>query len=194
MSHLLFLKEFVRDPVTLGAVAPSGPSLARLTVAAANIAPGEVVVELGAGTGPMTAELARAHPDNPLLCLEPKPELAAALQEAFPSVRVAEEYVQKLPELCADWGHERVDKVVSSLPWAIWPPALQAECFDAILQCLAPEGRMVTFQYVHSQVLPAARRFRGVLDERFGRVSKTPIAWANLPPAFVFVCEEPLTS
>ena len=32
MSSLVFLREFVRDPVCLGAVAPSGPSLARLTV------------------------------------------------------------------------------------------------------------------------------------------------------------------
>ena len=90
-----------------------------------------------------------------------------------------------------DWGYDGVDKVVSSLPWAIWPPVLQAECFDAIAQVLHPNGRMVTFQYVHSQVLPAARRFRAVLDERFGRVEKTKIAWANLPPAFVLVCEEP---
>jgi len=190
-GRLLFLREFVRDPVSLGAVAPSGPNLARLTVGAAAIAPGEVVVELGGGTGPMTAEIVSAHPDNPLLCLEPNRELAESLAARFPTVHVAEKVVQELPALCNAWGHPRVHKVVSSLPWAIWPPALQAQCFDAILECLAPEGRMVTFQYVHSQVLPAARRFRGVLDERFGSVQKTRIVWVNLPPAFVFVCEEP---
>ncbi len=191
MSSLVFLREFVRDPVCLGAVAPSGPSLARLTVASAEIGPGQVVVELGAGTGPMTREIAARHPDNPFLALEPKPALAAALRERFPQVRVEERTLQELPELLEAWGQPAVDRFVSSLPWAIWPEALQRECFDVILRTLRPDGRMVTFQYVHSQVLPAARRFRDALGERFASVRKTRVAWANLPPAFVFVCDGP---
>ena len=99
MSTLTFLTEFIRDPVTLGAVAPSGPSLARLIVESADIQPGHVVVELGAGTGPMTAQLKALHPDNPLLSLEPKAALAKALRARFPDVAVREDYVQKLPEL-----------------------------------------------------------------------------------------------
>ncbi len=191
---MVFLREFVRDPVCLGAVAPSGPSLARLTVEAAGIEPGHVVVELGAGTGPMTAEVVRNHPDNPFLSIEPKPALAAALRERFPGVRVEEKYLQDLPELLADWGQTGVDRFVSSLPWAIWSDELQAECFDTILKTIRPDGRMVTFQYVHSQVLPAAKKFRGTLEQRFGSVQKTRIAWANLPPAFVFVCDQPKVS
>ena len=189
MSTLTFLTEFIRDPVTLGAVAPSGPSLARLIVESADIQPGHVVVELGAGTGPMTAQLVALHPDNPLLSLEPKASLAKALRARFPDVEVREDYVQKLPELLEAWGHPKADRVVSSLPWAIWSPELQGECFQAILDTLAPGGKMVTFQYVHSQVLPAARRLRAALDDRFDSVTKTRIAWANVPPAFVFVCE-----
>lgn len=192
MSSLVFLREFVRDPVCLGAVAPSGPSLARLTVESAGIEPGQVVVELGAGTGPMTAEIVRMHPDNPFMSLEPKPALAAALRERFPDVRVEERYLQDLPELLADWGHDKVDRFVSSLPWAIWSDELQGECFDAIANTIQPDGKMVTFQYVHSQVLPAAKKFRATLETRFGKVSKTRVAWVNLPPAFVFVCEDPI--
>lgn len=191
MSALVFLREFVRDPVCLGAVAPSGPSLARLTVEAAGIEPGHVVVELGAGTGPMTAEVVRSHADNPFVCLEPKPALAQALRERFPQVRVEEKYLQDLPAILEDWGHPKVDRFVSSLPWAIWDDALQGECFDAILSTIQPDGRMVTFQYVHSQVLPAAQKFRKTLEGRFESVSKTRVAWANLPPAFVFVCDGP---
>lgn len=193
MSSLVFLREFVRDPVTLGAVAPSSPSLARLMVDAAAIGPGHVVVELGAGTGPMTAELVRRHPDHALMCLEPVGVLAAALRERFPDVRVEERYLQDLPELLAAWGHPRVDRFVSSLPWAIWTPEVQDACFAAILGSIQPDGRLVTFQYLHSTVLPAARRFRATLDRHFGAVSTTRVAWANLPPAFVFVCDQPRT-
>ena len=193
-GHLLFLREFVRDPVCLGAVAPSSPNLARLTVAAAGIGPKHVVVELGAGTGPMTAAVVQSHPDNPFMSLEPNATMARALAERFPSVEVAEDYVQHLPDLLDAWGHPTVDRVISSLPWAIWPSKLQNECFDAICQRLSANGRMVTFQYVHSQMLPAAKRFRGSLEDRFKVVHKTRVVWANVPPAFVFVCEGPVVS
>lgn len=191
MSALTFAREFVRDPVTLGAIAPSGPSLARLTVEAAAIEPGHVVVELGAGTGPMTREVVARHAENPFLALEPNAELARLLRQAHPSVQVEERFAEHLPDILSEWGHPMAHRVVSSLPWAIWPDDLQQRTFDGILRALHPEGRMVTFSYVHAQVLPAARRLRDALAARFERVEKTPIAWLNLPPAFVFVCDKP---
>jgi phosphatidylethanolamine/phosphatidyl-N-methylethanolamine N-methyltransferase len=191
MSAWAFLREFARDPRSLGAVAPSGPALARLEVAAAEIADGEPVVEIGAGTGPMTAELVHAHPTSPLLAIEPNPTLVAALRARFPDVRVEQAVAQDLPSLCAAWGHPRVRRVVSGLPWAIWPDRLQSDILDGVLSVLSPDGRMVSFQYVHSQYLPAAVRFHKVLEQRFTRVTRTGIAWANVPPAFVLVCDGP---
>jgi len=185
------MREFIRDPVCLGAVAPSGRELASLTVDSADIQPGHVVVELGAGTGPMTAQIVRCHPDNPFLALEPKSALASALRERFPDVKVDERYCQRLPEICGEWGHARVDRIVSSLPWAIWAPEVQEAAFDGILRVMNPGGRMVTFTYAHSQMLPAAMRFKRTLEARFSSVRKTRIAWANIPPALVYVCDQP---
>lgn len=185
----VFLKEFLSDPVTIGAVAPSGVQLAAQMVRSADIQPGHVVAELGAGTGPMTAELLKHHPDNPLLVLEPKPELAAKLRDRFPSAEVVEAFAQHLPKLTADWGHTPVDRVVSSLPWAIWSQEMQDEILQGVLEAMAPDGRMVTFTYWHAQPLPAARRFRAFLETHFRKVERSPVAWLNLPPAFVFVCD-----
>lgn len=187
---LRFAAEFVRDPVGVGAIAASGPALARLEVDAADIAPDHAVVELGAGDGPMTAEIVR-RPHGPFVSLEPNAALAATLRARFPEVRIEERYAQDLPAILADMGVERVDRVVSSLPWAIWGEALQQEVFDAITAVMAPDARMVTFSYVHAKPLPAARRFRQALEARFASVTTTPIAWWNLPPAFVFVCDRP---
>jgi phospholipid N-methyltransferase len=185
----VFLRQFLSDPVTIGAIAPSGAQLAARMVDSAAIAPGHVVAELGAGTGPMTEELLRRHPDNPLVVLEPMAELAATLRARFPAAHVVEAFAQDLPTICADWGHHPVDRVVSSLPWAIWSQELQTEILTGVLDAMAPDGRMVTFTYWHAQPLPAARRFKQFLEEHFQTVTRSGIAWRNLPPAFVFVCD-----
>lgn len=189
MSVRLFLRSFLKDPVTIGAVAPSGKQLARQMVDAAAIEPGHVIAELGAGTGPMTAELLARHPTNPLVVLEPQAELAGALRDAYPTAHVVERFAQDLPAITKAWGHTPVDRVVSSLPWAIWKEELQEEILDGVLQAMAPDGRFVTFTYWHAQPLPAARRFKRFLERRFRHVERTRVAWINVPPAFVFVCD-----
>ncbi len=190
MSNLLFLREFTRSPKRIGSIMPSSGQLARRMVRAADIRSGHTVVELGAGTGPITRAIRAAHPDVDLLLLEPAAELAAVLRATWPDVRVEERLAQDLPEIVASWGHPRVDRVVSGLPWTMWSEDVIAAGLDAVVTSLAPGGRMVTFSYVHSQLLmPGARRFRRLLDARFDKVSRTEVQWLNLPPALVFVCD-----
>jgi phosphatidylethanolamine/phosphatidyl-N-methylethanolamine N-methyltransferase len=189
VSTRTFLKQFLTDPVAIGAVAPSGRELARLMVEQADIQPGQVVAEVGAGTGPMTAELLARHPNNPLVVLEPNAELAASLRARFPSARVEERYAQDLPAITREWGHFPVDRVVSSLPWAIWPEELQTTILTGMLEAMAPDARLVTFTYWHAQPLAAAKRFRAFLGKHFRTVERSRVAWANVPPAFVFRCD-----
>jgi phospholipid N-methyltransferase len=184
-----FLRAWARDRKGVGAVAPSSPDLARLLVDAADIRRGDVVVELGAGTGPMTRALVDRHPDTPLLVLEPDPVLAARCRQNVPEADVVEAYAQELPRLLSERGHRSADRMVSSLPFAGWDAALQTAVFDAILDAMAPDGRFVTFTYAVSPLLPAGRRARAQLASRFASVRATPIVWRNLPPAFVYVCD-----
>lgn len=191
MRHdaLSFLGAFLRGPSAVGAIWPSSPALARCIVEAAEIAPHDVVVELGAGTGPFTGEVARRLSGERLLALEPDPTLAARCRARHPDVDVVEAYAQALPSLLAARGHAHADRIVSGLPFAGWPEPLQAAVFDAIVASLRPGGRFVTFTYVQSPWLPAGLRARATLEARFARVGRTPVVWANVPPAFVYVCD-----
>jgi phosphatidylethanolamine/phosphatidyl-N-methylethanolamine N-methyltransferase len=184
-----FWRALMRSPTGVGAVAPSSGALAAQMVRSAGIGPDHVVVELGAGTGPMTRALVDAHPHNKLLVLEPDPGLAAACRERVPEADVVEAFAQDLPALMASRGYARADRVVSSLPFAAWSDELQRAVLDAVLQVMAPDGRMVTFTYVHGPWLPAGRRVKQLLDERFARVSSSPVVWGNVPPAFVYCCD-----
>lgn len=185
------LKRMAQSPARVGALSPSSRFLADSMVRAADLRDRHVVAELGAGTGSITRRIRERAPRAPLLALEPDGDLAGVLREEVPDVDVVERWAQELPEVVSDWGHDRVDRVLSGLPWTLWSQEIQQPVLDAVTQTLRPSGRFVTFTYVPAQVLPGSVWLRRNLLARFGRVRRTPVQWANLPPAFVYVCDEP---
>ena len=191
MDSLVFLRAFLRTPKRIGSVTPSSSVLARLMVDAADIHEGHVVVELGAGTGPFTREIHSRYPDNPFLALEPGAELAAVLRTELPGVAIREGLAQELPQLAREWGYEKVDRVVSGLPWALWSKVLQNDILDNMIRCMNTDAKFVTFTYLHSGVMPAARSFRRELTNRFEVVKTSHVAWRNMPPAYAYICEKP---
>ena len=184
-----FFREFTRSPGKIGSITPSSKFLADEMVEAADIQPGHVVVELGAGTGPVTRRLSQALTKNPFLALEPNPEMAKWVREQVPEATVVEGFAQDLPKLMKEWGHPKADRVISSLPFAGWNESLQEEVMQAILQCMQPDARMVTFSYVHAQVMPGAVRYKKRLHNTFSDVRKSKPILVNVPPAFVYICD-----
>lgn len=184
-----FFREFTRSPGKVGSIAPSSKFLADELIEAADIQPGHVVVELGAGTGPVTRRLSAVINGNPFLAIEPNPEMARWVREQVPEAEVVEGFAQDLPMLLQQWGYPKADRIISSLPFAGWQEAMQDEVMDAVLQSLKPDGRMVTFTYLHSQVLPGALRFKRKLHSAFAQVRKSKPILANVPPAFVYICD-----
>src|SRR5512145_1917528 len=74
-AALVFLKAWLKSPLRVGAIAPSGDRLAR---AMAQVVPRRSalpVVELGGGTGSITAALLRRIPAERLIVVERDPEL-----------------------------------------------------------------------------------------------------------------------
>ena len=80
------LLAMLRNPASTGAVMPSSRTLANAMAGAAVGA--DTVVELGAGTGPVTEALLRRLPGVPLIAVELQPALARRLQARFPTVDV----------------------------------------------------------------------------------------------------------
>lgn len=183
----------LRDPAGVGAVAASGRALARRMVEAASVgAPSApTVIEVGAGTGAFTGEILGQLAPGGFVALEPNPRLAARLRARFPTVDVAEVGVETLSQVLESRGYGPVDVVVSGLPFALWSTPRQRQALSAMAAALRPGGRLVTFGYLQSQLLPAARRFRGELDRTFEGVHVAGVAWWNLPPALVWSAVKP---
>lgn len=176
----------------MGAVLPSSGALADAMVTAAQIVPGHVVLELGAGSGAFTRAIVARSPEARLYLVEPGEELAARLRTSFPDAIVQACRAEDIGEMASDLNMPPIDRVVSGLPWALWSRERQAEILDALLPTLAPHARLVTFHYVHSRMLGAVATTRALLEERFRTVTQSAPVWANVPPAYVHIAEGPV--
>jgi phospholipid N-methyltransferase len=187
MNPIGFAHQFLRAPRQTGALVASGPQLCRLLARTAGVDAAEVILEFGTGTGAVTEEIARQKPDPArLIGIEINPAFAEVAQRRCPEAEIVVRSATQAGEVLAERGLFQCDAVVSGLPWAILPEYLQDELLDAAVQALRPGGRFATFAYVHGLPLPAAKRFSARLAEHFGEVERSPVVWANVPPAIVY--------
>jgi len=184
------LREFVKSPTTIGAVAPSSDELAKAMVAGVDWESARLVVECGPGTGAFTGRIQeRLAPGARFFAIELNPGFASALERRYPGIELHRGCVSELPGLCREAGLP-ADVVVSGLPWAIFAPQDQERLLGAIHSSLRPGGQLATFAYHPASALPAGRRFRSLLERTFSRVEKSATVWRNLPPAFVYRCHK----
>lgn len=181
------LREFLRAPGDIGAVAPSSRRLAAAVTAPVPERGEPVVVELGPGTGAFTQAIQEQLGGRGRhVAVEINPQLAGRLSARYPDVDVHAAEAARLPQLLAEHGHAAADVVVSGLPWASFPGHVQFETLSAVRQVLAPQGAFTTFGYVHARLLAPALRFRRMLHDAFEEVVAGRTVWGNLPPALVY--------
>jgi len=186
---ILFLEQYLLRPGRTGAVLPSSQALAREMVAWLELDRARHVLEFGPGTGAFTkALLPKLHNDCRLILIELNPDFVKVLNRNFPTVKVYNDSVANARAICDREGIDKVDCIVSGLPWAGFPQALQTNCLCAIKNVLRPGGQFVTFAYRGVDLLPRARRFRESLDQCFREVSTSKTVTWNVPPAHVYRC------
>ena len=159
------LQQFLAAPRQTGAIAPSSRHLARaLADCAFQDDPG-VVVEIGAGTGAVTRELAaraRRHGAHFVAV-----ELEEKMARRVPGGRIVQAHAAWLPV-------RKADVVVSGIPFASLRRT-EAKAILAEAARVAPQ--LVLFQY-------STRRF-DLIGEHFARVRPAARVRWNLPPAHV---------
>ncbi|MFD0598192.1 class I SAM-dependent methyltransferase [Catellatospora coxensis] len=152
-----------------------------------------VVVELGPGTGAITAAIQRRlRGQGRHIAVEINPRFAHQLAARHPAVEVVHADATDLPGVLAQRGLSQADVVVSGLPWAAFTASHQRNLLSAVLDVLPPHGAFATFAYVHTRWAPPARRLLRSLQSRFDEVLTGRTVWANLPPALVYHCRRPM--
>lgn len=185
-SALSLMRAFVHEPLKTGSVWPSSRALSRVVADCCDIKPGDLVVELGPGSGSFTRPiLKRLNGQGRFLAVEINPAHVAILRHIWPRCDVIHDSAENLP---SHMNGRRADCIVSGLAWGNMLPRTQERILQAMLKSLALDGQFVAFGYVHAAWFPTSLRFRRRLLECFDRVETTPIVWRNLPPAFVVSC------
>ena len=184
-----FIKNFIRHPTQVGAISPSSPSLVRTMVDWFDWENANAVVEFGPGTGVFTEAIVGClNQQAKFLAIEQSPELANATRTRVPSANVIQDSATNVAALCRAASMDSVDAIVCGLPWAAFSESLTDEIMEAMFDVLRPGGQFATFAYWQGVILPAGVRFSRRLDRTFSKVEKSPTAWRNLPPAFVYRC------
>jgi len=186
----LFLKRWLRRPLAMGAVVPSGrllaEAMARTTQSVIQGREGHVV-ELGAGTGEVTkALLAVGIPGERLALVERDPELAAFLRRHFRALQVIEGDAVRLSRLLAAYRIDKVAAVVSGLPLLSLPAEVVNGIVNGVFEALPRGAALVQFTYGPSPPVPRGLRASHRLVAARGRR-----VWRNVPPAVVWTFRKP---
>lgn len=183
-DFFLFLGKFLKHGTQIASLAPSSPWLSRTTIRHIDWTRARVVVELGAGTGPITKALAQAAPAScKVLVIERDPDFAALLRTRFGSLanfEVIEADCRDLDQVLSERGIERADYVISGLPVPSFPVESQRGLFRVIRRVLAPEGSF-------HQITELPLIYWGLYRRYFNDV-RFAFEPRNLPPAGAYYC------
>lgn len=182
MSALQFVKEYVKQPRTVGAVMPSSKALARQMVEAIAFDRVENIAEFGPGTGVFTEEILRRKRDGTVLMLiEENREFCDLLHDRYgerDDVVVIHGSAEDVREHMQACGIRQLDAVVSGLPFASLPNEVSHAILRVTNQVLAAGGMFVTFQYSMMKKALFRQYFPCIEWQR---------VWWNVPPAYVLV-------
>jgi phosphatidylethanolamine/phosphatidyl-N-methylethanolamine N-methyltransferase len=188
-NRLLFLRGWSRDPVAVGWPFPSSPWTARRLAQAAldaAVTGSGPVLELGAGTGPVTEALIEAGcPAEQIVVVERDAELCRWLQGCFPGLLVLHGNALRLGETLAKARISSVRVALSGLPMRAIPPEAAARCYAEAFQLMPSGGTVIQYTY----------GFRPPVDpdEAALKVEATFVGreWRNVPPMGIWSYRQP---
>lgn len=173
LSYGAFLRGLMHNPKGVSAPTPSSPALAEAIAAELDPARPGLVVELGPGTGAVTAALAR-RVGRRVLAIEREQSFIAPLRVRFPELDLrcgdALNFERFLPPDAV------IAAMVSGLPLLHLPQATRRSLLSRALACQGEGGLFIQLSYSWR---PPVKAGSGVTLTKHA-------VWQNFPPAHVW--------
>jgi phosphatidylethanolamine/phosphatidyl-N-methylethanolamine N-methyltransferase len=179
-DEVQFIRSWIEKPLSTGAVMPSSKMLARAMARCVDPQAQGPIIELGPGTGPVTAALVR-HGIDParLILVEFNPDFCRLLRTRYPAATVVQGDAYRLRRLLENYVDEPAAAVVSGLPLVTKPLRIRLRLISDAMTLLAPGAPFVQFTY--AMLPPIPKKLPGM------RAQASEMIWMNLPPARVWV-------
>jgi phospholipid N-methyltransferase len=179
-----FIKQYIKNPRTVGAVAPSSEKLAYKMVEDINFFNASCIVEYGPGTGAFTEKILNRKKDSTIfIAIEYNTDFYKILKEKFKDETnfiLINDSAENLKEYLNKYKIDKVDYIVSGLPFASLPDSMSKRILSITKDLLKGKSEFITFQYS----LFKMKLFRTY----FGKIKRKRVI-LNLPPAYVLKCK-----
>jgi phosphatidylethanolamine/phosphatidyl-N-methylethanolamine N-methyltransferase len=179
-DEMRFIRTWLENPLSTGAVMPSSKALARTMASYVDPDSTGPVIELGPGTGPVTEALVQRGVDpKRLVLVEFDADFARLLRTRYPAATVVQGDAYRLRRLLSETVREPAAAMVSGLPLVTKPLRTRLRLMSDALTLLAPGAPFIQFTY--APVPPIPKGLAGIKAE------SSETIWLNLPPARVWV-------
>ena len=175
----LFFRHWLRHPLEIGAFLPSSAAVGRAMAKAVAFDRPGMILELGGGTGPVTASLLEAGcaPER-LIVVEREAALAAMLRQRLDRLQIVESDACAIAEILAERGITKLAAIVSSLPIKWFPIASQRAVIAPSLALVGEGGSFI--QLTNALVSPVALDALDLEGSEIARV------WSQFPPVQIW--------
>ncbi len=175
----------MKNPLKVGAIAPSSPELAQKMVQGLSPNENKIALELGVGTGAITKVLQEVIPDEKsYLGIELDQGLVKSLKRNFPKLKIIRGNACEVFSLHQKTQLGKVGYIVSCLPFVSIPNEIGEIILTEIDKFMDQGCVFRTFQYAHGYYFPSAIKLREYMDKNYGKAKKSQIIMKNVPPAY----------
>lgn len=178
-DRFIFLRSCARAPFATAAMMPSGQDLSRTVAESVDVGRTGPVVELGPGTGPVTAALIECGiaPER-LVLIEFNLDFCELLRTRYPRARIIHGDAFAAPAILRALNAAPLAAVVSFLPLYGQAPASRQRLLIDLLRMGQPGAPFIQSTYLPRSPIP--------IDRRVMHATASRRVWRNVPPAVVW--------
>lgn len=180
-ENLMFLREYISRPRSIGAVVPSSPTLAKNIVSFIDFNKDNLVIlEYGPGTGPFTSEIVKyLKPGDLFIVIEQNKKFVTTLNQKFKntsSIKIYHEDVKNVNDILKNEMISGVDYIVSGIPFSSLSRASADKILTITSHLMSPSSLFIAFQYTTFKLRDFKKNFV---------IVKKKFVFKNIPSAHV---------
>ena len=184
-ENIEFLQAFIKNPLKVGAIAPSSPELAKKMIEGVRPNANNIILELGVGTGAITKYLeTRLSDEKSYLGIVLDRDLVKSLKSNYPKLKIVRGNAAETFAIHQKTGLGKVGFIICCLPFVSLPNEIGEQILLEIDKFMRQGCLFRTFQYAHGYYMPSAIKLREFMRNRYGKAKRSQLIVKNVPPAY----------